>query len=176
MSEYNVQDLENLIHWVCDRSIPYQALSAEEREDAVQDTFVALLEAQARRDPDKNFRTLVNIRIRGALMDFWRKRSILRHRSRVLEPAMTKDTTHRTMESRITRKTLTMQVKAMMYGLQEKQRRAVECYYLQGKTVQETADILGVADTTAWRLIKRGVTELRESMEEYHPYGVNWKP
>ena len=175
MFDTNIKEMEKMVYWVCNRSLPYDTLSHEEREDAVQEALVALLEAKKRRNPDKNFRSLINIRIRGALKDFWRKQTLLRNRQETLDTTRTA-TANRTLESRLTKKALTFQLKVMMHSLQERQRLALEYYYLQGKTIQETAKTLSIADTTAWRLIKKGLIELRENMAEYHPQGVNWKP
>lgn len=175
MTKEVFQNLQKLVHWVSNRKLPGD-ISSHDREDAVQDAFVAILEAGSRADPKKNLRALVNIRLRGALKDFMKKKAQscrYCYNDTVAEETMQQQ--DRTLESKVTCETLALQTRVMMYGLEERQRQAVESYYLESRNIEETAESLGVSTSTAWRLVQRGVSGLRESMAEYHTNGVNWK-
>ena len=169
-----VQEVYRLVYWVSNRKLPAD-ISPQDREDAVQDAFEAVLVVQAKADPKKNLRALANIRIRGALYDFMKKRTEDTANLSDINPEETENQQGRTPESRITKKDLAMQTRIMMYGLKNKERKAVEKYYFEGKNIREIAEDLDVSLSTAWRLVRQGVSELRESMTEYHPDGVNWK-
>ena len=174
MKQGIIQNVEKLVYWVSHRTLPGD-ISPQDREDAVHDAIVAVLNVQSKADPEKNLRSLVNIRMRGALKDFMKKKVKSCRYYVDTEPEDTAYPQERTPESRVTKKDLAMQARIMMYGLQEDQRLAVEDYYLKGRNIQEVAGDLGVSASTAWRLVKSGVSELRDSMAEYHTNGVNWK-
>lgn len=174
MKQDMIQKVKKLVYFVSHKKLP-KDISPQDREDAVQEAFVAILEAQSRKDPKKNMNALINIRLKGAFIDFMRQKIRLNRPLSDIEPEETICQTKRSIESHVTYKDLAMQTRIMMYGMEERQRKAVEDYYLKDKNINEVAQTLAVSTSTAWRIVQNGVDELRESMAQYHTNGVNWK-
>ena len=170
-----IRNIEAFVKGICKRTL-WDGLSREEQEDACHDAMVAALDARLRADPEKgNADALIAQRVKGAILDYLRTKQRQKIVYGYQDMESTPKPVERTIESRLTQKTLTLQVKTMLYALDKRKRQAVNYYYLKGMSIHETARRMKTSTSTAWRLIKTGVEELQDSVAEYHPVGVNWK-
>ena len=169
-----IRNMEAFVYSICNKMV--WGVTKEDWEDLYQEAMTAAFIAQKSFDPSigSTMETHVATRVRWAIIGFLRK-----ERHHHLDYGKNTDDmpeqTERTLESRLTQKTLTLQMKTMLYALNKRQRAAVKYYYFKGLTTREIAKRMHVSVATAWRLVRGGVEELQEAYAEYHPMGVDWK-
>jgi len=167
-----IRDIQAFVHYFCNRMLWFD-ISKEDKEDICQDALTQVVVLMNRKGDVSD--AMVARKVQWAIRESIHKKFKKAASEAAHERTMDKPRDVRTIESRITKKDLTLQVKTLLYALGKKKRRAVNYYYLKGMNIQETARRMKTSPATAWRLVQEGVAELRDAFAEYHPYGVYWK-
>jgi RNA polymerase sigma-70 factor (ECF subfamily) len=66
----------------------------------------------------------------------------------------------------VVRHELLLRLPAALAGLPENQRRAIELHHLEGRTLAEAADVLGLSKPAVAGLVHRGLQKLRELFDD----------
>jgi RNA polymerase sigma-70 factor (ECF subfamily) len=133
-------------------------------EDALQASYLKILDGRARFDGRASFRTWVFAVVRRTASEAWRRAALRR-----LLPLRALDGTAETRsdpEATLVRSETTRQLLVALATLPRRQRDVLHLVFYQDLTIAEAAEVLGVALGTARTHYERGKTALRKRLEE----------
>ncbi len=138
-----------------------------DKDDIIQHVFVKILELENELGPDffKKNRGFLYNRVKWTVTDYFRKSKNME----VATDSVLVDRPKHSVETKLTNKLNILRIKALLHTMDKQYSRAVHLYYFYDKSFKEIAKILGVSETTAYRIVKTGIAMLREKMKMYNP-------
>lgn len=133
-------------------------------EDALQASYLKILDGRARFDGRASFRTWVFAVVRRTAAEEWRRAALRR-----LLPLQALDgaaTTRTDPGAALVRSETTRQLLGALAVLPRRQREVLHLVFYQDLTIAEVAEVLGVSLGTARTHYERGKTALRKRLEE----------
>ena len=133
-------------------------------EDALQTSYLKILDGRARFDGRASFRTWVFAVVRRTAAEEWRRAALRR-----LLPLAASDGTAATSsdpDTELVRSETTRRLLAALALLPRRQREVLHLVFYQDLTVAEAADVLRISLGTARTHYERGKTALRKRLEE----------
>lgn len=137
---------------------------AESAEDVYQEGVISLFKARDRLTPESNIGGLLNRTIQNRRSDAERRRKGLRGNRPDILPFDTTDPQHNSLSPQPSFESdvdLRLVVEQALAQLPPEQKRAVELVHLQGCSVSEAAEILGVSEGTIKSRCSVGRRKLR---------------
>ena len=142
-------------------------------EEAVQETFLRLLQAEGRFRGESSFRTYVFAAVRNACLDKMRRRVSASGQRREVNPATTAFFSNLTPGSRfqgvatqLERKEAQEIVRAALDSLTERQRTCVVLHDLEGFRYREVAEMLGLTVSHVGVVLFHARAALKKLIEE----------
>ena len=137
-------------------------------EDMVHETFLEYYSRYSLEFGDRQKRVLLTMILRSRWIDYCRRNKrcssfgTYEHIEIVsaLEKLLDKDTLHYVMENDIYR-----QIRDLMDGMKKDWRDVLILYVLEGRTIKDTSQILGIAETVCRSRIFRARQELKRLLE-----------
>ncbi|MDD2867809.1 sigma-70 family RNA polymerase sigma factor [Neomegalonema sp.] len=149
------------------RALRRSGASAETAEDLAQDAFLRVLDRQpADRGAEGDPRAYLFRTARNLLID-QKRREILARRDEMDDEAFSAlpDPSPSTERRICARERLALTQQALA-ELPPRTRRAFELHRLEGLTLAETAQALGISTTRAWALVRDAYRHIRERLRE----------
>ncbi len=149
------------------RALRRNGASAETAEDLAQDAFLRVLARQpADRGAEGDPRAYLFRTARNLLIDH-RRREILARRAEMDDEALAAlPDPSPSAERRICARERLALTREALAELPPRTRRAFEMHRLEGLTLAETAQALGISTTRAWALIRDAYRHIRERLRE----------
>ena len=74
------------------------------------------------------------------------------------------------MESRVSKDKAISRLVKISEDLKTRQRLGIQKYLFEGWSISEIAEYFGVSVPTAWRIVNRGLSEVKERISLYNPF------
>lgn len=150
-------------HWTSVRAFAFRATGDREAaEEIAQDTFVRAWQAAARFNPNKgSVRTWLLAIARNLVIDHHRREAV-----RPSRPVPDEQLDRPVVESDVDRVVVVAHIAAALRRLSPEHRDAIIAVHVEGATVREAAERLGVAEGTVKSRVYYGLRCLRIALEE----------
>jgi len=143
-------------------AIVYLKMDIDEADDIIADAYITVYEKIDTFEDGRDFFPWLFAIVRNKAIDLQRKKSkIIYDHDRMLE-ILTEDNT----TEEFTQQQREQALHSLIDDLPDRQREAVKLHYLDGLTVKETAEKMGISENTAKTHIQRGFTNLRDSITD----------
>ena len=122
--------------------------TAEAAEDLTSETFLAVVKTMRSFRNESSFRTWVFDIARRRLADYWRRAYRLPTQTINVFDALAAPSTDNNSETGSIDQRQA-QLQTVLKAMPERERRVLQCRFLEGRTVRETADALELTETNA---------------------------